>query len=454
MHLKTKLGIKPLFSLGILAFAGSQAIAQDKRTDSIVPYTFHFQQTLVTQWHPDFQAKYSGPNSFQTHEKGATSITSTIYAGIRPLKNLELYVNPELAGGQGLSHATGIAGFPNGETFRVGNPTPTIYLARAFGIYTLPLTSKRTAADLDDRNEFDADDLNHVAGATPTHYLRFIAGKYCLADFFDQNSYSHDPRTQFLNWSLMANAAWDYPADVRGYTMALTVQYRKDKWQVQAATSLEPKLANGPKLNYDYGKSNGEVIEVAHTHTLNKHEGNVRLMAFINQAPMGNYRLALKGATDTPDITAARKDGRTKYGFGINIDQEITKSGGAFLKASWNDGHNETWAYTEIDQSLSAGWLQNGQWWHRAQDNAGIAIAVNGLSKDHRDYLAAGGTGFMVGDGRLNYAPEMIAEVFYQCNITRLHIALSPDYQFVLHPAYNKDRGPVNIIGIRTRVAF
>lgn len=180
----------------------------------------------------------------------------------------------------------------------------------------------------------------------------------------------------------------------------------------------------------------------------------MRLMAFINQAPMGNYNEAVSAVKDTPDISAVRRNGHTKYGFGININQELTGSGGAFLKASWNDGHNETWAYTEIDRSISAGWLQSGQSWHRAQDNAGAALVVNGLSGDHRNYLAEGGTGFMIGDGRLNYAPEVIAEVFYQCNITRLHIALSPDYQFVMHPAYNRDRGPVNIFGLRTRVAF
>lgn len=437
--------MKQLFSIGILALSGGHVLAQDRKVDSLIPYTFHFQQTLVTQWHPDFSAKYSGTNSFLTHEKGATSLTSTVYAGIRPWKNFEVYINPELAGGQGLSHATGIAGFPNGEIYRVGNATPTVYLARAYGVYTLPLSSKREVAE---------DGLNNINGTTPGRYLRFIGGKYSVDDFFDQNVYSHDPRTQFLNWALMSNAAWDYPADVRGYTMALTIQYRQDNWQVQAATSLEPTTANGATLNYHYGKSNGEIVEVTHTHTLNKREGNVRLMAFINEAPMGNYHEALKAAIDTPSISTVRKDGRTKYGFGINIDQALTNSGGAFLKASWNDGHNETWAYTEIDRTISAGWLQNGQCWRRAQDNAGVAVVVNGISKDHRHYLAAGGTGFMLGDGQLNYAPEMIAEVFYQCNITRLHIALSPDYQFVLHPAYNRDRGRVNIIGLRTRVAF
>ena len=437
--------MKQLLSIGVLTLGSTRLPAQEKKTDSIIPYSFHFQQTLVTQWHPDFSAKYSGVNSFRTHENGAASITSTIYAGIRPWKNLELYVNPELAGGAGLSHATGIAGFPNGETFRVGDPKPKIYLARAYGVYTLPLSTA---------TEADQDDLNNVGGTTPTRYLRFIGGKYCLADFFDQNDYSHDPRTQFMNWALMSNAAWDYPADVRGYTMALTVQYQANNWLLQAATSLEPEVANGPKLNYHYGQSNGEVVEVTHTHILNKHEGQVRLMAFINQAPMGNYNEAVNTAIDTPDISAVRRNGHTKYGFGININQELTSSGGAFFKASWNDGHNETWAYTEIDRSISAGWLQSGQCWRRAQDNAGAALVVNGLSADHRNYLAEGGAGFMIGDGQLNYAPEIIAEVFYQCNITRLHIALSPDYQFVMHPAYNRDRGPVNILGLRTRVAF
>lgn len=435
-----------LSSIGLITLFAGKLAAQDKAKDSILPYTFHFQQTLVSQWHPDFSAKYSGVNSFETHENGKTSITSTIYAGIRPLRNLELYINPELAGGEGLSHATGIAGFPNGETFRVGNPKPAVYLARAYAAYTLPLTSKNTA---------DPDDLNNVGGTTPTRFLRFIGGKYCLADFFDQNAFSHDPRTQFLNWSLMSNAAWDYPADVRGYTMAFTVQYQYDNWMVQAATSLEPLVANGPKLNYHYGQSNGQVLEVTHTHQLKKHQGNIRLMAFLNQAPMGNYRTAIDAARDTaPDITSVRRNGHTKYGFGINIDQEISDNAGVFAKASWNDGHNETWAYTEIDQSVSAGWLEHGTPWHRPQDNLGVAMVVNGLSADHRHYLEAGGAGFMIGDGQLHYAPEMIAEVFYQCNISRLHIALSPDYQFVLHPAYNRDRGPVNVIGLRTRVAI
>ncbi|RBL87981.1 carbohydrate porin [Chitinophaga flava] len=431
----------------IVLFAGKLA-GQNKVRDSILPYTFHFQQTLVTQGHFNFPAKYSGVNSFQTSESGKTSITSTIYAGIRPLRNLELYINPELAGGEGLSHATGIAGFPNGEIYRVGDPKPTIYLARAFGAYTLPLTSKTTV---------DEDDLNNVKGLTPTRYLRFIAGKYSLADFFDLNAFSHDPRTQFLNWALMSNAAWDYPADVRGYNMALTVQYQYDNWMVQVATSLEPLVANGSKLNFNYAKSNGNVLEVTHTHQLKKHEGNIRLMAYLNQAPMGNYKEAITvaAARDTvPDITAVRRNGHTKYGFGINMDQEVGRNAGVFAKASWSDGHNETWAFTEVDQSISAGWLQHGAPWHRPQDNAGVALVVNGLSPDHRHYLEAGGAGFIIGDGKLNYAPEMIAEVFYQLNISRLHIALSPDYQFVLHPAYNKDRGPVHIVGLRTRVAF
>ncbi|MBV8253803.1 MAG: carbohydrate porin [Chitinophaga sp.] len=437
--------MKKFLTVGLLSLGVLHGSAQEKK-DSLIPYTFHFQQTLVTQWHPDFPAKYTGLNSFETHEPGATSITSTIYAGIRPVKNLELFINPELAGGKGLSKATGIAGFPNGETFRIGDPTPKIYLARAFGVYTLPFTS---------RVETDEDDQNNVAGTTPMHYLRFIVGKYSLADYFDLNSYSHDPRTQFLNWGLMNNAAWDYPADVRGYTMAVTLQYRKDNWMAQMASSLEPVEANGPKLNYNYGKSNGWMAELTHTHQLHgKHEGNIRFMTFLNQAPMGNYLEAIRVAVDTPNVDAVGRNGHTKYGFGINMDQEFTDDGGAFLKASWNDGHNQTWAFTEIDQTISAGWVQAGNRWHRPQDRMGLAIVVNGISRDHQKYLAAGGYGFMIGDGQLNYGHEGILELYYSWNISKLHLAITPDYQFVLNPGYNKDRGPVNILGIRTRVAF
>ncbi|RAJ06974.1 high affinity Mn2+ porin [Chitinophaga skermanii] len=435
---------KLLVLVAVITVASKEATSQ-QLFDNKVPYSFHFQQTVVTQAHPDFRADYSGDNSFLTHEQSKTSITATIFAGIRLGKHFELYVNPELAGGAGLSRDEGIAGFPNGETFRVGSPSPKVYVARAYGVLTIPFNNSVETVD---------DDVNQVAGVTTTRNLQIIVGKYCLADFFDDNTFSHDPRSQFMNWGLMSNGAWDYPADVRGYTYALTLAYRHNNWTVTAATALMPKVANGANLNFNYGQSNGEVIEVAHQHSLKGKKGIVRLLAFINEAPMGSYAQAVQEMPQSPDITTTRRDGRTKYGFGVNIEQQVTKTGGAFLRASWNDGLHETWAFTEIDRSISGGWSQSGAAWQRKNDVWGIACLINGISTDHRKYLQHGGLGFMLGDGNLDYSPEFITETYYKLSFPAIHVALSPGYQFILHPGYNKARGPVHVFGIRAQVTF
>lgn len=414
-------------------------------------WSLHFQQTIIDQWHSTITAPYTGPYSLQPREKAKLSLTTTVFLGRRLWRGASVYLNPEVAGGSGLSGARGIAGFTNGETFRIGNPAPVLYLARLFG---------RQVFAFGDETQDVPDGPNQVGGPAPARFLALNVGKFSIADFFDQNSYSHDPRSQFLNWSLMSAGAWDYPANTRGYTVGAVLEYVTPEFAVRAGSALVPELANGPKLNYHYGRAHAETVELAHTHHRAGRTGTVRVLGFRNVAPMGDYRAATAANPRRPEyqdgsaVALFRKAGRTKTGFSVNAEQELTDNLGAFARVSYNDGKYETWAFTEIDRSASLGLSSTGAPWHRPADRLGAALVVNGLSPEHRDYLAAGGYGFIIGDGRLNYTPEAIFETYYSLNFPTQNATLSPDYQFVLHPAYNRDRGPAHVVGLRLHVAF
>ena len=253
-------------------------------------------------------------------------------------KGAAIYFNPEVAGGSGLSGATGIGGAPNGETFRIGDPAPQVYLAR---LYLRQLWS------LGSETEQVEDDNNQVAGAIPTRYLALNVGKFSIADYFDQNSYSHDPRTQFFNWSLMSAGGWDYPANTRGYTVGAVLEYVTPAFALRGGLSAMPTDANGPTLDFNYDKAQAITLEVTKPYTLGGHPGAVRLLGFRNQAAMGSYRLAVSQAGfGGPDVTAVRAERRTKYGVVLNAEQEIAPNVGVFGRLSYNDGHNETWAFT------------------------------------------------------------------------------------------------------------
>jgi high affinity Mn2+ porin len=408
-------------------------------------FQLHFQQTIVTQYHPDFSAKYTGPNSMLTSEDQQTSLTSTFFAGLRLAKNTFVYFNPEIAGGSGLSKALGAAGFPNGETFRVGNPKPQVYVARIYISHYISLGNEKTGVE---------DDFNQLAGYFPKKYIHLVAGRFAISDFFDNNSYSHDPRTQFFNWSLMSNGAYDYAANTRGYTWGGVAELGLDKWVFRIGAGMVPTSANASTMDGNIKEAHALQAEADYNWGTTK-KGTVRLLVYQNAAHMGNYQDAVSTAKQdgtNPDITTTRSYGRTKSGIGINIEQRLTNDLGMFARASWNDGINETWMFTEIDQSASIGLLGNASFIKRPKDIWGIATVVNGISKNHQQYLAAGGTGFMIGDGALNYAPETILELFYNSSIYEDHFFITPDYQFVLNPAYNKDRGPIHVLGIRVHV--
>jgi high affinity Mn2+ porin len=421
---------------------------QAQQTDSLTNerFSIHAQTTVINQFKPAFQAPYSGDNSLVTQQESKTSLTSTLYMGLRLWKGASVFVNPEIAGGSGLSEALGIAAATNGETFRIGDPAPKIYLARLFYKQVFALTHERT---------YQSSDFNQLGESVPDTYFSFTIGKIGAADYFDDNEFSHDPRTQFLSWALMDNGAWDYPANTRGYTPSLVLEYVSPKYELRYGFSLMPLTANGNEMNWDISKSGSHTLEYTHRHTFRGQPGAIRLLGFFTTTRMGNYKQSLALNPTEPSIADARQYGNTKYGFGVNAEQQITGAVGGFFRASWNDGNNETWAFTEIDRSLSAGLSIAGLRWKRENDHIGIAYVTSGISDPHQAYLKAGGKGFMLGDGKLNYSWEHLAELYYAAKLVEKHLYLTGTYQFLVNPGYNRDRqGPVNIFSVRLHASI
>ncbi|WP_026260107.1 carbohydrate porin [Segetibacter koreensis] len=403
--------------------------------------SIHWQATLIPQYHFKFTSPYQGANSLIPDEAVKTSLTTTFFINYHPFKYTYIVFNPEAAGGKGLSKTLGIAGFPNGEIYRVGNPSPQPYIARLYIEQRFPLPGNKKVITTD---------KDSAKKTLLFNYVSVLAGKFSITDFFDGSDVSHDPRLQFLNWSLMASGAWDYPANVRGYTMGVVAQAFYNDWKIRSAVTGVPMEANGKELQFKGGDAVGTAIELEKDNVIKKGENlftNVRLGVFYNRARMGNYETALKKSLNSPDVIATRIYGRSKKGIYGIIDNHFGNIL-HFVRASYNDGNNETWAFTEIDRSVATGFSFKGNIWKRENDMFGIATVVNGLSGEHRNYLAAGGYGFLIGDGKLNYGTENIVESYYSFNAFK-SLYISPDYQFVIHPGYNKDRGPVHIVAIR-----
>ncbi|OCX52210.1 porin [Mucilaginibacter sp. PPCGB 2223] len=434
----------------IILFACLSAKAQLNYTaDSTEKWSQHFQLTVIDQSHNAFKAPYSGDNSLSPAHEEALSITTSLFFGHKLWNNASIYFNPEVSGGSGVSEARGVAGFPNGETFRIGSPAPALYLARLFYRQYIPLSDARELVDAD---------ANQLREYVPRTRLVITAGKIALSDIFDNNQYSHDPRSQFMNWALMSNGAWDYPANTRGYIDAVVLEYINPSWALRAAGSLTPTYANGPDFDYNYFKAHGQTIEFTKFTDFDGHKGAIRLLAYRNVTKAPAYRDVINSYNNKTDVSLDVIDGKNyggvKYGFGLNGDQELNKNLGVFFRAGWNDGKTATWAFTEIDQTLSVGFNCKGTAWHRPDDTFGIAGDINGISKDHRDFLATGGYGFIIGDGKLtNYKAESIFETYYSAKINT-NLFVSADYQFVANPAYNADRGPVSFFAIRAHVEF
>ena len=412
--------------------------------DAPEAWRLHGQATTVTQQHGPFTSPYEGANSLQDVHQRESTFTTTLMTAFRPWQGGEVYLDGEGAAGEGCSGALGLAGSPNGEAYRVGNPAFHAAVVRLFLKQTWALGGQSLKVE---------DDAHQLAGSNPSRRIVLELGKFSVMDFFDNNTFSHDPRSQFLNWVLMGHGAWDYPADTRGYTEGVAAECFWDAWSARMGRFAEPTVANMMKMDTNFMRAHGDALELEHDHTLGAMPGAIRLLVYRNVADMGNYREALAEAPAAPDIVATRQQGTVKHGYGVNVEQALTPDLGAFTRWSWDDGRTESWAFTEVDRSLTGGIALRGTAWHRPQDTFGLAAIQNGLGADHRAYLAAGGMGFLIGDGRLNYQPERIYETYYACAMGHSFTA-SLDLQRCWNPAYNADRGPVSLVALRCHAQF
>ena len=407
------------------------------------------QMNFIFQTHPPFHAAYSGPHSLGPNYEKATSRVLTLYTGMRLNDSTEILADVEEAGGAALSQGFGLAGNTDLDIVRNPSLSKAPYLARGmihkvFALSKDKIENGRTALSLFDE--------------LPRRRLEVRFGKFSMPDFFDVNSVGSDTHFQFLNWTIDNNGAYDYAADTRGYTVGATADFEDRNWGFRFAEALMPKVANGIDLvwkvwqahaeNYEYELRRGFIPRKA---------GVVRLLAYTNYANMGIYRQAIAnfeaGRTPVPDITAHPWHITRKYGFGVNVEQNLTRYLTAFGRFGWNNGKTESFAYTEVDQTFSGGVGASGAWWHRKQDRAGVAFVTNGICKDHQIYLADGGLGFLLGDGRLNYGRENIVESYYTVHVWR-GIYVAPGVQHLNDPGYNRDRGPVVVPSFRAHMEF
>ena len=408
-------------------------------------FSLHYQFTAATQYHPSFYAKYSGQNSLSPEAESATAFVTTLYGDARLWRGGELLINPEMSGGRGLSSTLGVAAFPDGIVYRVGDPAPAIYMARLAVSQTFNLGGGRV---------INEEGPNELPGTRDRDVLAITVGRFSVVDIVDGNRYANDATTEFFNWALFASGAYDYPADTRGYTWGALADLSKGWWSVRGGIALEPYYANLATMDWRIIKSHGLMGEYEARYNVRGRPGASSLLVFLNTARMGSYQQVLADpALYGNSVAATRADGRHKYGFALSIEQQFTNTMGAFARLSWNDGHNESWAFTEIDRSAAVGVTQNGKPWRRPEDIVGAAVVISGLSSWHEQYLAGGGYGFIIGDGALTYGPEVVFDLYYKLQINDM-ISVSAIYQPIINPAYNQDRGPVQVFSGRLHIAF
>lgn len=415
------------------------------------------QANVIFQAHAPFHSPYAGPNSTLSRGEYKPSMIGTLFLGYElrraPGSHLEVIYDEESSGGRGISEALGLAGFTNLDVVR--NPTlgSVPYLARVQVHATVGLSDKVVETE---RGPFA------LATEVPVRRLELRVGKMGLPDFFDLNSVGSDSHLQFLNWTVDNNGAWDYAADTRGYTWAAVAEYVDHAVTVRYALATMPTVANGIDFDFTLRRARGQNVEVEWRRRLLpglavERKGAVRVLSYVNHAHMGVYRTAnrayLSGEDATPDITKHASFGAVKYGFALNAEQELRPGLRAYGRFGWNEGQHESFAYTEVDQTVAVGGDRTGEVWGRTQDKAGLTFVSNAIKRDHQAYLALGGLGFLLGDGKLHYAREDILEGYYTVHAWR-GVFYSLDAQYITHPGYNRDRGPILVESVRMHVDF
>ena len=418
-------------------------------------WNFHFQTTAAVQGDPAFSAAYSGPNSLTNTGEVKESASIDLFGGLRLWNGAEFHVDGFLWQGFGLTNTEGVEDFPNAAASKAGTATPEFSFARLFIRQTIGLGG--------DQEDVPDDQLT-LAGKQDISRITITLGRFTPTDIFDTNAYANNPATQFMNWGFTNNVAWDYPGDSLGFTTGLSLELNQPNWTLRYGFFQMPSVSNfwtaddeiltyprmSPLGGGKFWRSWGMPTELEVRYNIKTHPGAIRFQAWVNQAHMGSYGEALlePGAN-----IALTRSYRYKYGFGINWEQEVLPNVGVFSRLGWNDGHEEGWAYTDANDSITFGTSIKGAAWHRPDDTFGLAGAFAGASKDQQAFLEVGGTGILDGDGALNYGWEKVVEAYYDFSLWYdIHFAL--DYQYVDNPSFNRDRGPVSIFAARVHWQF
>lgn len=470
------LGKTPLFALGTLPGAGGGSVttrstfvshqlmarlswhpealapaeAADPSPDGSRRFSLHGQTTYVNQGVPGFRSPYRGPQSLVPGQAHAMT-TATVFAGVKLIEGTELYYNGEFSQSFSLSRTLGIAGFVNGEAQKAGAPFPKYRSNRYFLRHTIGLGGE---------TEDVPDGPNSIAGTRAIERITLVAGKFALGDYFDGNAYAHDPRVDFMNWGLWASGAYDFPANLPGFTQGLMVEYNRADFALRAAYTQVPKQPSSDVLDPRVFERAGATIEWEGRHVLPwlERPGKLRIGLFSNVGRTADYRqvaaLTRAGLFETADEAAAfTRAPRRKSGYYLNLEQALTDDLGLFARFSQGDGRTENLSFTDIDRAVSGGLSLKGAAWGRPADTVGIGLSRNELSRAHRAFFALGGLGLLIGDGRLTYAPERALETYYAMSLTP-SVTVSLNYQHIENPAYNRDRGPADIFATRLHADF
>ena len=407
-------------------------------------WAVHGQTTFVTQYAAPFSAPYSGPNSLASNA-GRETWDATAFVGLRLWKDAEAWVNAEIDQGFGLSRTLGVAGFTSGEAYKQGADYPYTRLHRAFIRQTIDLGGETQKVDAG---------INQFAGTQTSDRLVFTAGKFSVGDIFDTNKYAHDPRSDFLNWSIIDAGTFDYAAEAWGYSLGAAAEWYQGDWTLRGGVFDLSIVPNSTELDPTFGQFQW-VGEIEHRHELWGQPGKVAVTGFLSRGRMGSYQDAIDLAllTGGPADIAAVREYRSRGGVSLNIEQQIIPNVGFFARAGWANGDIEPYEFTDIDRTASAGLSVQGNRWGRPDDTWGIAGVVNDISKEHQAFLNAGGLGILVGDGQLPHpGPEQILETYYSFPMSICRVTF--DYQLIVNPAYNRDRGPVSVFATRLHTQF
>ncbi|WP_424811980.1 carbohydrate porin [Roseococcus sp. YIM B11640] len=400
------------------------------------------QATFILQGHPGFTSPYRAEGSLTPAPQARNTLSTDLILGRRLWHGAEIIVNPSVTRGFGLSNSTGVASFPNGEAFRLGTSEPNFYVPRVFFRQTIGLSGDTVPSD---------DDPLRFSEPMARERITFTIGKFGAWDIFDDNRYAHDPRTQFMSWALVGGGAFDYVADARGYTEGAALEWENGRWAVRGGAFRVAREANGLWLDPSVIRAFQLIGSVERHWRIGEREGALRVIYGASRTRQSTWRDLENNGFDT--FSKNPTGYRLKHNVTLSFDQQINEDFGVFARLSWNDGRTQNWMFTEMDRAISFGGALTGGRWNRPRDTLGLGTNIGFISAGRQRYLEQGGIGFITGDGRLNYAPEWVTEVYYDARVLPgVNAALG--YQLVVNPAYNADRGPVSIFSFRLRTAF